>query len=112
MNEPTENQPSKLVKIDHVFLSNVRRMGIIEGVSTLILFGIAMPLKYVAGMPMAVRIAGSVHGFLFVGLVAMLIMAVKRIPISNRMAFAGIIAAVVPFGPFVYDRWLTKKSDM
>ena len=110
MNQPTENQRSESAGIDHAFLKNVRRMGLVEGVSTLILFGIAMPLKYMAGMPLAVRIAGSVHGFLFVGLVVMLMMAIRRIPISNRMAFAGIMAAVVPFGPFVYDRWLAQKA--
>jgi integral membrane protein len=110
MNQPTETHLNESASVDHVFLKNVRRMGAVEGFSTLILFGIAMPLKYMAGMPLAVRIAGSVHGFLFVGLVVMLMMAIKRIPISNKMAFAGIMAAVVPFGPFVYDRWLAQKA--
>lgn len=95
--------------IDHVFLQYLRRLGFIEGLSTLVLFGIAMPLKYMAGMPMAVRIVGSLHGFLFIGLVAMLLLAVSRVPISRVMAFTGIIAAVVPFGPFVFDRWLVRS---
>ncbi|MCL4113645.1 UNVERIFIED_CONTAM: hypothetical protein GTU68_049272 [Idotea baltica] len=85
-------------------------MGWIEGISTLILFGIAMPLKYIAGIPMAVKIAGNLHGVLFVALVVMLMMAITRIPITKRMAFAGIAAAVIPFGPFVYDHWLVKKA--
>ena len=34
----------------------LRLIGIIEGVSTLTLFGIAMPLKYAAGLPLAVTI--------------------------------------------------------
>jgi integral membrane protein len=62
-----------------------------------------MPLKYAAGMPMAVTIVGSIHGFLFLALVSMLVAAVKAIPISRRLALAGIFAAVVPFGPFVLD---------
>jgi integral membrane protein len=78
----------------------------IEGISTLILFGIAMPLKYAAGMPMAVTIVGSIHGFLFLALVSMFVAGVKAIPISRRLALAGIFAAVVPFGPFVLDRKL------
>ena len=110
MNTPTDHSSGELAAIDHAFLKNVRRMGTVEGVSTLILFGIAMPLKYMADMPLAVRIAGSVHGFLFVGLAVMLMMAITRIPISKAMAFAGIAAAVVPFGPFVYDRWLAKMA--
>ena len=49
---------------DRLFLSRLRRLGFAEGVSTLVLFGIAMPLKYLADMPMAMRIVGSLHGFL------------------------------------------------
>lgn len=69
-----------------------------------------MPLKYLADLPLAVRIAGSVHGLLFVCLVVMLMMATTRVPISKWLALAGMIAAVVPFGPFVFDRWLVRES--
>jgi integral membrane protein len=94
--------------VDRRFLRRLRTIGAIEGVSTLILFGIAMPLKYLAGMPMAVRVAGSIHGALFVTLVVTFILGVRRIPISRRLAGAGIVAAVFPFGPFIMDRWLDK----
>ena len=50
------------------FIRALRTLAIIEGVSTLVLFGIAMPLKYFAGLPLAVRIVGSLHGALFVAL--------------------------------------------
>lgn len=94
------------------FLKNLRRLGFVEGISTLVLFGIAMPLKYMADMPLAVRIAGSLHGALFVGLTFMLVMAITRVPLSRRMAVLGIVAAVIPFGPFVYDRWLVKLTHL
>lgn len=81
-------------------------LSIIEGTSTLLLFGIAMPLKYYADMPLAVRIVGSLHGLLFVCLVIVFLLAIRRVPISKELAAAGMIAAVVPFGPFVFDRWL------
>lgn len=88
------------------FLRALRRLSIVEGISTLILFGIAMPLKYFADMPMAVRIAGSIHGALFVALVLMLLLAIRRVPISPAVAFAGMLAAVFPGGPFLFDRRL------
>jgi integral membrane protein len=86
-------------------------MGFVEGISTLVLFGIAMPLKYMADLPMAVRIAGSVHGFLFVCLTVMLMMSITRVPLSRSMAITGVIAAIVPFGPFIFDRWLARKVN-
>ena len=90
------------------FLRALRHLAIVEGISTLVLFGIAMPLKYFAGMPLAVRIVGSVHGALFVALVVMLLLAVRKVPISLGMAAAGVVAAVVPGGPFVFDRHLAR----
>ena len=97
--------------VNQSFLKNLRHLGTIEGVSTLVLFGVAMPLKYMADMPKAVSIAGSLHGFLFVGLAFMLMLAINRVPLSKGLACAGILAAVVPFGPFVYDRWLAKVAQ-
>lgn len=96
--------------VDLVFLSRLRTLGTVEGISTLVLFGIAMPLKYMADMPMAVRVVGSIHGFLFVALALMLVAGVRRVPISAGLAFAGICAAVVPFGPFVFDRYLKRQN--
>lgn len=90
------------------FLEQLRRLGLVEGVSTLLLFGVAMPLKHIAGEPLAVRVVGSIHGGLFVALVLMLILAVRRVPISRTMAACGVLAAVIPFGPFVYDRYLQR----
>jgi len=100
-----------MTTLDLTFLKRLRLLGTVEGISTLILFGIAMPLKYFAGMPMAVRIAGSVHGLLFVCLAVMFVLAVKKVPLGNGLAVAGIIAAVFPFGPFVFDRWLADINE-
>ena len=94
--------------MDIKFLKQLRTLSLTEGVSTLLLFGVAMPLKYFADMPMAVTVVGMVHGLLFIGLVAMFFAAVTRVPISSRLAFAGIVGAIVPFGPFVVDSWLKK----
>src|SRR5690606_38959818 len=44
----------------------LRMVGMAEGLSYIALLGIAMPLKYMADMPIAVRIVGSIHGALFV----------------------------------------------
>ena len=93
------------------FLKWLRRVGVCEGISTLGLFGVAMPLKYLGDMPLAVTIVGSVHGGLFVGLAVMFLMAIHRVPISSRLAMIGIVAAVIPFGPFVVDRRLGKIGD-
>lgn len=94
-----------------IFLRRLRHLSFCEGISTLVLFGIAMPLKYLASMPMAVRIVGSLHGFLFVCLAVMFLLVIQKVPLSRGLAFAGIVAAVFPFGPFIFDRRLMKVGD-
>ena len=88
------------------FVRALRNVAFVEGISTLVLFGIAMPLKYFAGMPLAVRVIGSLHGALFITLVVMLLLAIRKVPISPKLAAVGIAAAVFPGGPFLFDRRL------
>ncbi len=87
-------------------IARLRLLGLIEGTSTLLLFGVAMPLKYVWDMPLAVRIVGSVHGVLFVVfcLAAVIVAARRRWPVVRPLLL--IVAAIVPFGPFAVDRRL------
>ena len=93
------------------FLRALRHLAIVEGISTLVLFFIAMPLKYFAGMPLAVRIVGSIHGALFVALCVMLLFAIRKVPISIGTAAAGFVAAIVPGGPFVLERRLARQDQ-
>ncbi|MFZ4765628.1 MAG: DUF3817 domain-containing protein [Roseimicrobium sp.] len=82
----------------------LRRLSLVEGVSYLVLLGIAMPLKYLAGLPLAVQIVGWAHGLLFVALCFALLqtMLVKGWPLL-RCAVV-FIGALLPFGPFVLDK--------
>ncbi|MCH2161346.1 MAG: DUF3817 domain-containing protein [Phycisphaerales bacterium] len=77
--------------------------GLIEGTSTLLLFFVAMPLKYAAGMPQVVTVVGGIHGVLFIGLVAMFVIGRWVVPLSWGLVGIGFIAAIVPFGPFLVD---------
>lgn len=94
------------------FLRALRWLAIVEGISTLVLFGIAMPLKYFAGMPAAVRGAGLIHGILFIALVLMFLLAIRKVPLSPRLAAVGIVAAVFPGGPFLFDQRLARINEV
>lgn len=85
-------------------VSLLRVVSLSEGISYLVLLGIAMPLKYGANMPEAVRIVGAIHGALFVILCIALLRAAlaARWPISR----AGLVflASLIPFAPLWLDR--------
>ncbi|MEM1213910.1 MAG: DUF3817 domain-containing protein [Planctomycetota bacterium] len=83
----------------------LRVTAIVEGVSNVLLFFVAMPLKYGADMPMAVTIVGSIHGGLFLVLLAVIAYAWGR-GLSLKLSVWSVVAAVVPFGPWVIDRWI------
>ncbi len=76
------------------------RVGIWEGVSYLFLLFVAMPLKYGMGYQEAVRWTGSVHGFLFVGFMSVLLYAVVTKAIPIRKAIWAFVLSLIPFGTF------------
>lgn len=98
-------------QLNQSFLKWLIVVGLIEGTSTLFLFFVAMPLKYSADMPMAVSIAGSIHGVLFIALVGLFVLGRSVVPLSNGLMWAGILGAIVPFGPFIVDVKLFKLLD-
>lgn len=89
----------------------LRTIGKVEAVSFLLLLGVAMPLKYLAGLPLAVKIVGWIHGVLFVifGFALLRAWLVARWPIGR--AILVFIAALLPFGPFIVDRRLGGYED-
>ncbi|MEO5942650.1 MAG: DUF3817 domain-containing protein [Ferruginibacter sp.] len=86
-----------------------RKIAIAEGISFLFLLCIAMPLKYFADMPMAVKITGSIHGFLFIAFVILAWATKTSLNKSWGWFVLAFLASLVPFGTFVLDRKL--KQD-
>jgi integral membrane protein len=91
-------------------IERLRRIGFFEGISFLLLLGIAMPLKYIAGFPLAVKVVGWAHGVLFVMLLVSLYQAKKAGRWSVGHAAIVVVAALLPFGPFVIDRRLRREA--
>ncbi len=91
-------------------LGRFRLISLAEGVSYLLLLGIAMPLKYLAGIPEAVQVTGWAHGVLFVAYMAAgLDVAISRRWKIGKVALA-VLASLLPFGPFVFDRKYLEKE--
>ncbi|CAN5877917.1 DUF3817 domain-containing protein [soil metagenome] len=87
-----------------------RIIAIAEGISFLVLLGIAMPLKYMMDMPMAVKICGYIHGFLFISFVSLAWKVTNDFNKSMGWFAKAIIASLLPFGTFVLDRELKKET--
>lgn len=92
-------------------IKRLRIIGLLEGISYLILLGIAMPLKYYAGYPMAVKVVGWIHGLLFVLFIIALAQATLILKWKPGKVIAAFVASLLPFGTFVLDKKLQKEEQ-
>jgi len=93
-------------------LGRFRIVSFIEGLSFIILLGIAMPLKYYAGMPDAVRVVGMAHGVLFIAYCFLGLQATLVYGWSFGRALLLFVASLIPFGTFYADyRWLRPEAE-
>lgn len=77
---------------------------ILEGVSYLMLFGLGMPLKYLAQIPEPNIYIGYAHGFLFIAYVAMATLLTLERKWGFKMFTILFIASLLPFGTFYIDK--------
>jgi integral membrane protein len=91
-------------------VGRLRVVGFVEGVSFLLLLGVAMPLKYAAGMPEMVFWVGLAHGVLFMLYVAAVALAYHARELPQRLAGWALDASVLPAGPFVLDSRLRRQE--
>lgn len=92
-------------------IGKLRMTGLAEGVSFLVLLLIAMPLKYIAHLPQAVKIVGWIHGVLFILYIIALVRVWLTFKWPLKRVFIALIAALLPFGTFVLDKQLSKEEQ-
>lgn len=80
-----------------------------EAISTVVLFLVAMPLKYFAGVPEAVKVAGSIHGFLVVLFVILLIMCWSEYKWTLKRVATYFVVSLIPIVSFWVEKDLKKQ---
>jgi integral membrane protein len=91
-------------------LGRLRLIGLVEGTSYLLLVGVAMPLKYFADMPQAVRVVGMIHGVLFVVFCGALLQALLKKQLSFFESVGVFVSSLLPFGTYVIDGRLKQRE--
>lgn len=91
-------------------LQGLRRAALAEGTTLVLLVLVAVPLKHLAGWPLAVQVMGPVHGLAFLAwtwaLIASAPVAGWR-PLELAQLLGG---AVVPFGALINDRLIRRRA--
>ena len=102
----------ELTPQQHTWAKRFRWISLLEGISFLVLLFIAMPLKYMWDYPLAVKYTGWVHGILFIVYIYTVFPTAKILKWNFSRTLFALIASVLPFGPFIFDRNLKKSQHV
>lgn len=99
----------------HLFKTKIGRLriiGILEGISLLVLIFIAVPMKYFLGNPEWSRIMGPVHGALFL----LFVFNTLSVGVEYEWKFRTttwkvLLGCMIPFGTFYIDRKVLRKME-
>jgi len=89
-------------------IGRLRVIGILEGLSFLILIGICMPLKYMLDTPEPTKVIGMLHGILFVAYLFFVIVVKTDEKISSKQSVFLMLSSIIPFGTFYTDAKILK----
>ncbi|MBX2970414.1 MAG: DUF3817 domain-containing protein [Cyclobacteriaceae bacterium] len=95
--------------MDNKTVKTFATIALLEGISYVLLLGIAMPLKYLFGFPIAVTVVGWAHGVLFMLYAVWLVLCWKEYAWSFSRVAGYFIASLLPIVPFVVERRLKKE---
>ena len=76
-------------------------IALLEGISYVALLLVAMPLKYLAGIPEAVSYVGAVHGFLFVMYIIAAFYLGMQLQWTAWRTLKVMAMSLLPWGPFM-----------
>ncbi len=91
-------------------LQTFRITAILEGISYLLLFGVGMPLKYLAHIKEPNVYIGYAHGFLFIAYVVLAVIITMEKRWGLKRFIILFIASLLPFGTFYVEKKYLRKE--
>ncbi len=92
-------------------LGRLRIVAFLEGLSFIILLGIAVPLKYLYGYAHATQEVGMLHGILFLAYIVLLVPVKENQDWNWSKTSMAFVASLLPLGTFVAEyHWFRKIS--
>lgn len=93
-------------------LGRLRIIGFLEGLSFILLVGVAVPLKYIGGYQHATWEIGLIHGVLFISYVIAAIPVKFDLNWNLKTTFLVLLASLLPFGTFVAEYKIFRNYKM
>ena len=91
-------------------INTFRIIAFFEGLSYILLLGIATPIKYFFNEPQYVKLLGMPHGILFILYVATAFLLKKELGWDKKSFGYVLLASIIPFGTFNINSKYLKTS--
>jgi integral membrane protein len=88
-----------------------RIVGLLEGLSYILLLFVGVPMKYIMGNPTGVKALGMPHGLLFVLYIVLAVNVFIELEWPKRRLFYAFLASLLPFGTLIFDWKYLKKNN-
>lgn len=105
-----DDEPAATVASVPPSLERTFRITALAEATSFIALLVATYVKYGHDEPAGVQVLGPLHGLLFVAYVLLALKLAPRAGWSARTTLWILAGAVLPFGGFVVDRWLARRS--
>lgn len=92
-------------------LGRLRALSLAEGISLIVLVLVAMPVKYFMAEPMMVKVAGPIHGGLFLLFGFMTVAAGVENKWKSKTTALLLFCAVIPFGCFYAENKIFRNLE-
>jgi integral membrane protein len=90
-------------------IKTLRILALLEGISTLLLFAIAMPLKYIWHFDTIMYPVGMTHGVLFLAYCFIVFLVFLNLKWTFSTLLLALAASLIPGGTFYADYKLFRK---
>jgi len=99
-----------MIQLVKTNIGRLRILGLLEGISLLILAGIAVPLKYGFHQPSLVSMMGPVHGTLFLLFVFNTFSVAIQQKWNKTITVKLLLSCLIPFGTLYADHKIMKPA--
>lgn len=110
MNNSENSRAITVANLRRSPIARLRLIALLEGITLITLLFIAVPLKHIFDQPGLVTLLGPVHGIAFLIYLFALVETVSEGGFTMREVIRSLLAALVPFGPFINDRFLANQQ--
>jgi integral membrane protein len=93
-------------------IKTLRILALLEGISTIALFGVAMPLKYIFHFDAVMFPVGMTHGVLFLAYCFCVVLVAFLLKWKFQTTGLALLASLFPGGTFVADYHIFRKISV